>query len=66
MLKKPFFIVRDMRQRLCLVVFWKLGCQRGRSHSGGVWEMADSIKNLNSNTTRKGTYNADLTKKIAK
>ncbi|MBP1999097.1 RHS repeat-associated protein [Paenibacillus shirakamiensis] len=30
------------------------------SHIGGVWKMADSVKNLGSKSTRKGTYNKDL------
>ncbi|WP_277491241.1 MULTISPECIES: toxin C-terminal domain-containing protein [unclassified Breznakia] len=30
------------------------------AHSGGVWKMADSIKNLGSKSTRMGTYDANL------
>ncbi len=30
------------------------------SHNGGVWKMADSIKNLKSKKTRMGTYDANL------
>lgn len=29
-------------------------------HSGGVWKMADSIRNLGRKNTRMGTYDADL------
>lgn len=29
-------------------------------HSGGTWKMADSVKNLDSKTTRMGTYDAEL------
>lgn len=29
-------------------------------HNGGVWKMADSIKNLGSRSTRMGTYDAKL------
>ncbi len=36
----------------------------GRSHSGGIWKMADSIANLNKKETRQGTFNADLTDRI--
>jgi hypothetical protein len=30
------------------------------SHNGGIWKMADSVKNLGSRTTRMGTYDAYL------
>jgi hypothetical protein len=30
------------------------------SHRGGVWKMADSVRNLGSRRTRMGTYDADL------
>ncbi|MBO8176867.1 MAG: hypothetical protein H0Z31_05335 [Bacillus sp. (in: Bacteria)] len=30
------------------------------SHSGGVWKMATSVKNLGSKKTRLGTYDASL------
>jgi hypothetical protein len=30
------------------------------SHTGGVWKMEKSIKDLSSKTTRMGTYDADL------
>lgn len=30
------------------------------SHNGGVWKMADSIKNLGNKKTRMGTYDVDL------
>ena len=30
------------------------------SHVGGVWKMADSVKNLGSKATRMGTYDANL------
>ncbi len=36
----------------------------GRSHNGGVWKMADSIRALGSRDTRLGTYNRDLTDRI--
>ena len=31
-------------------------------HSGGVWKAADSVRNLNSETTRMGTYDENLNK----
>lgn len=30
------------------------------SHNGGIWKMADSVKNLGSRKSRMGTYNANL------
>ena len=30
------------------------------SHNGGVWKMADSVKNLGSKNTRMGTYDIYL------
>ncbi len=30
------------------------------SHNGGVWKMADSVKNLGSRSSRMGTYDANL------
>ena len=30
------------------------------SHNGGVWKMANSVKNLGSKSTRMGTYDANL------
>ena len=30
------------------------------AHNGGVWKMADSVKNLGSKSTRMGTYDANL------
>jgi RHS repeat-associated protein len=33
-------------------------------HNGGAWKMADSVKNLASKSTRSGTYNADLSKRV--
>lgn len=30
------------------------------SHNGGIWKMADSVKNLGSRKTRLGTYNENL------
>jgi len=35
------------------------------SHKGGYWKMADSPKKLKKAKSRMGTYNKDLTKKIA-
>lgn len=32
------------------------------SHNGGVWKMADSSEDLDSKSTRMGTYDADLVK----
>jgi RHS repeat-associated protein len=32
----------------------------GRTHNGGVWKMADSIRGLWSRETRRGTYTRDL------
>ena len=29
-------------------------------HNGGIWKMADSVENLNSKSTRMGTYDKDL------
>jgi len=31
-----------------------------KSHNGGIWKMADSVKNLGSKPTRMGTYDKDL------
>ena len=36
------------------------GRSKGGSHNGGVWKMADSVKNLGKKETRMGTYDADL------
>ena len=33
-------------------------------HIGGAWKRATSVANLASKTTRTGTFNADLTKRI--
>lgn len=30
-------------------------------HNGGIWKMADSVKNLGSKSTRMGTYDENLT-----
>ena len=45
--KKRLYISRDI-------------ADEGESHSGGIWKMATSPANLNSNKTRLGTYNQDL------
>lgn len=29
-------------------------------HNGEIWKMADSVENLNSKSTRMGTYDKDL------
>ena len=29
-------------------------------HNGGIWKMADSLEDLNSKSTRMGTYDKDL------
>ncbi|WP_156956588.1 toxin C-terminal domain-containing protein [Stenoxybacter acetivorans] len=34
------------------------------AHNGGVWKMAYSVKDLGSKSTRRGTFNADLSKQI--
>jgi len=47
--KKLLFISRDISDG-------------GKSHSGGVWKMADSIENLNSGDKRMGTYDETLTR----
>lgn len=36
------------------------GRNKGGAHNGGVWKMADSIKNLGKRETRMGTYDANL------
>ncbi|KAE9537811.1 hypothetical protein A1D25_09790 [Ursidibacter arcticus] len=36
------------------------GRNQGGAHNGGVWKMADSIKNLGKKETRMGTYDANL------
>ncbi|MDO9865814.1 polymorphic toxin-type HINT domain-containing protein, partial [Glaesserella parasuis] len=36
------------------------GRNKGGAHNGGVWKMADSIKNLGKKETRMGTYDANL------
>lgn len=36
------------------------------SHKGGAWKVAKTVEDLNSKTTRLGTYNADLSKYIDK
>ena len=33
-------------------------------HNGGAWKMADSVRGLESKTTRAGTFSADLTRRI--
>jgi filamentous hemagglutinin len=35
-------------------------------HSGGAWKVVDSVKALESKTTRTATYNADLSIRIGK
>lgn len=30
------------------------------SHNGGIWKIATSLENLNSKSSRLGTYDADL------
>ncbi len=42
-----------------------IGSNNGKgSHNGGVWKQANSPENLNSKSTRMGTYNADLSERI--
>lgn len=36
----------------------------GRTHNGGVWKRASSIRALRNRNTREGTYNRDLTERV--
>ncbi len=36
------------------------GRNQGGSHNGGVWKMANSVKNLGKKETRTGTFDANL------